>query len=114
MVNEFSQLQEVEAILLAGSHTAGTQDENSDYDLYFYSNKEVPVVKREEITRKFCDYMEINNQFWETEDDGILSDGISQSKLYTEILIGLMHNLREHYLNAKQMLDIQHVFGVIL
>lgn len=61
IVNEFSKLQEVEAILLAGSHTIGTQDENSDYDLYIYSNKEIPVIKRKEITRRFCDYMEINN-----------------------------------------------------
>ncbi|WP_342048969.1 nucleotidyltransferase domain-containing protein, partial [Bacillus sp. OTU530] len=72
IVNKFSQLQEVEAILLAGSHTTNIQDENSDYDLYIYSNKEIPIVKREEITREFCDYIEINNQFWETEDDGII------------------------------------------
>lgn len=75
IVNKFSQLEEVEAILLSGSHTTNTQDENSDYDLYIYSNKEVPIIKREEITRKYCDYMEINNQFWETEDDGIIRDG---------------------------------------
>lgn len=75
IVNKFSQLQEVEAILLAGSHTTNIQDENSDYDLYIYSNKEIPIVKREEITREFCDYIEINNQFWETEDDGIIRDG---------------------------------------
>ncbi|WP_416826311.1 nucleotidyltransferase domain-containing protein [Ectobacillus polymachus] len=75
IVNEFSQLQEVEAILLSGSHTTNTQDENSDYDLYIYANKEVPIIKREEITRKFCDYMEMNNQFWETEDDGVIREG---------------------------------------
>jgi predicted nucleotidyltransferase len=72
IVNEFSKLQEVEAILLAGSHAIDTQDENSDYDLYIYSNKEVPVIIREEIMKGFCDYVEINNQFWETEDDGII------------------------------------------
>ena len=74
IVNKFSQLQEVEAILLAGSYTTNIQDENSDYDLYIYSSKEVPIVKREEIIREFCDYMEVNNQFWETEDDGIIRD----------------------------------------
>lgn len=75
IVKEFSQLQEVEAILLAGSYATDNQDENSDYDLYIYSNKEVPIIEREKITKKFCDYMEINNQFWETEDDGIIRDG---------------------------------------
>jgi len=74
IVNEFSKLQEVEAILLAGSHTIDTQDKNSDYDLYIYLNKEVPVIKRKEIMKGFCDYVEINNQFWETEDDGIIRD----------------------------------------
>lgn len=75
IVNEFSKLQEVEAILLAGSHTTGISDEYSDYDLYIYFNREITIVKREGITKKFCDYMEINNQFWEIEDDGVIRDG---------------------------------------
>ncbi|MDQ0201966.1 nucleotidyltransferase domain-containing protein [Neobacillus ginsengisoli] len=43
IVNEFSQLQEVEAILLAGSHTTNTQDENSDYDLYILHISLIPT-----------------------------------------------------------------------
>ncbi|MCY6371144.1 nucleotidyltransferase domain-containing protein [Clostridium ganghwense] len=73
IIEKFSQLEEVEGILLAGSHTTNTQDENSDYDIYIYSNSELPVAKRVKIIKEFCDYMEINNQFWETEDDGIIT-----------------------------------------
>lgn len=75
MVNDFSKLEEVQAILLAGSQATNTQDENSDYDIYIYVSKEIPVEKRKIISDKFCSYMELNNTFWETEDDGILRDG---------------------------------------
>ena len=73
IVTDFSKLEEVEGILLAGSQASATQDENSDIDLYLYVDKGVPIAKRKEITGKYSDYMEINNQFWETEDDGILT-----------------------------------------
>lgn len=74
VVNAFSQLEEVEGILLAGSHAAKTNDKDSDYDVYVYVVKDIPVEKRKEITDKFCSYMELNNTFWETEDDGVLSE----------------------------------------
>ena len=74
IVSRFAALNEVEGILLAGSLTNNTQDEHSDIDLYVYQNAEIPVDKRDEITKEFTSYMELNNQFWETEDDGILKD----------------------------------------
>ncbi|MCX7923222.1 MAG: DUF4037 domain-containing protein [Clostridia bacterium] len=74
LVERFAALEEVEAILLAGSRTTNTQDKNSDYDLYMYTTKDIEVAKREKIIKEFCDYTEINNQFWETEDDAIIRD----------------------------------------
>ncbi|WP_078379945.1 nucleotidyltransferase domain-containing protein [Sutcliffiella halmapala] len=101
IVAEFSQLEEVEAILLAGSHTTNTQDENSDYDLYIYLNREVPIIKREEIIRKFCDYIEINNQFWETEDDGILRDGNIPIEIIYRGLDGIDAQLERTVINCQ-------------
>ncbi|MBU3092113.1 DUF4037 domain-containing protein [Clostridium sp. CF011] len=75
MVNDFSKIEEVEGILLAGSHATKTNDKDSDYDIYIYTSKEIPILKRKVITDKYCSYMELNNTFWETEDDGFLKEG---------------------------------------
>mgnify|MGYP001336639035 CR=1 FL=1 len=74
MINEFSRLNEVEGILLAGSQAAGTNDKESDYDIYIYSSKEIPLNGRKIITDKYCSYLELNNTFWEIEDDGLMKE----------------------------------------
>lgn len=74
IIMEFSVLQEVEGILLSGSHATGTNDKDSDYDIYIYTSKEIPVGKRKDILHKYCSYMELNNTFWETEDDCYLKE----------------------------------------
>lgn len=85
MMRGFSTLTEVEAILLAGSRAANTDDALSDYDVYIYVNAEITLETREEITAKYCTYMEVNNQFWETEDDGILIDGTEIELIYRDL-----------------------------
>ena len=75
LVHEFSKLEEVKGILLAGSHATKTNDKNSDYDIYIYISKEITIKKRKEITDKFFKYIELDNTFWEQEDDGILTEG---------------------------------------
>jgi len=85
MMHSFSMLTEVEAILLAGSRASNTDDALSDYDVYVYVNAEIPLQLREEITAKYCSYMELNNQFWETEDDGVLSDGTEIELIYRDL-----------------------------
>lgn len=82
LVNDFSKLEEVDAILLAGSMTTGHQDKNSDYDIYIYINKEILIEKRKEILERYYSYIELNNQFWETEDHGILNDGTPIELIY--------------------------------
>ena len=72
LVEAFSKLEGIDAIMLGGSRADNTHDETSDYDLYIYINQEIPLEKRKEITDRYCEYMELNNQFWEMEDDGIL------------------------------------------
>lgn len=73
LINEFSRLEQVEGILMGGSYATKTNDKESDYDIYIYTNKEIPLEVRKEITDKFCSYMELNNTFWEAEDDGVLA-----------------------------------------
>lgn len=86
MLKAFSELEEVEGILLAGSHATKTNDKNSDYDIYMYLSKEIPIEKRKDITNEFCSYIELNNTFWETEDDGILKEeNIPVEIIYREL-----------------------------
>lgn len=75
MLDEFSKLEEVDAIMIAGSHGTNTSDKNSDYDVYIYTSKEIDIAKRKVISDKYFSYIELNNTFWETEDDGILKEG---------------------------------------
>lgn len=74
LIEEFSKLEDVRGILLAGSQATKTNDENSDYDIYIYTSKYIPIESRKIITDKYFKYIELNNKFWETEDDGILKE----------------------------------------
>ncbi|MCD2347083.1 DUF4037 domain-containing protein [Clostridium guangxiense] len=81
MLNDFSELKEVEGILLAGSRAVKTNDKFSDYDVYVYLSKDISVDERRKITDKYCSYMELDNRFWETEDDGTLKEGNVQVEI---------------------------------
>ncbi len=74
IVEEFSIIEDVESIMLSGSAGSKMDDEYSDYDLYIYSKKPICIEKRRDIIEKYSSYTEINNQFWETEDNFILAD----------------------------------------
>ncbi len=82
LVSKFSALEQVDAIMLAGSRGSGQADSYSDYDLYVYLNSALSVEQRKLITDQHCEYMELNNQFWETEDDGVLIGGVEIEIIY--------------------------------
>jgi predicted nucleotidyltransferase len=85
LVAALSLCDQVEAILLAGSRASGSADPASDYDLYVYLNGELPVSTRQQITDRYFSYMELDNQFWETEDDGYLNDGSEIELIYRSL-----------------------------
>jgi len=85
LVNDFSQRPEVESIALGGSRALSINDENSDYDVYVYLSKDLSAEVRKEILQKYCKYMEINNQYWEIEDDCTLHNGIVIEIIYRTI-----------------------------
>lgn len=74
LVKDIATHPHVEAILLAGSRTAGNDDPLSDYDLYVYTLQEVPLDFREQLSRKYFLQAELNNTFWEPEDIGIFRE----------------------------------------
>lgn len=83
--NEFSTLSNVQAIALGGSRSSDNFDQSSDYDLYIYCTSIPEIDSRTTIINKYCTYAEIDNQYWEIEDDCTLNDGIDIDILYRNI-----------------------------
>jgi predicted nucleotidyltransferase len=101
LVYEFSKLEEVNGILLAGSHATKTNDKDSDYDIYIYTYKEIELKKRKEITDKFFRYMELDNTFWEREDDGVLSESNIEVEIIYRDLDWIDNSLKRTLLEFK-------------
>lgn len=81
----FAALDEVKAIALGGSRATGEYDEKSDYDLYLYCAEIPSETDRMAILERCCSYIEMNNQYWETEDDCTLNNGIDVDILYRDL-----------------------------
>lgn len=69
IADEFSKLDYVDAVVLSGSQTGLIHDERSDYDMYVYSSKPVPLDFRRELAQKFTDTYEVGNTFFENGDE---------------------------------------------
>ena len=85
LIEEMSEIKEIESIALAGSRSINLDDKLSDYDICVYSERPIDKEKRREVLRKYCKYMEIENTYWETEDDCILNNGVVVEFIYRDI-----------------------------
>ena len=85
LCNEFSKLNQVQAIALGGSRAGKSYDIKSDYDLYLYVTEIPTEEERKAIIEKYCSYIELGNSFWELEDDCTLKDGIDIDILYRKL-----------------------------
>ena len=68
IANRFREFESVNAVALAGSRPTGNSDPDSDYDLYVYCEREIPVAFRCAL---LGDKAEIDNHFWEPGDEGL-------------------------------------------
>ncbi len=68
----FAAIGEVKALALSGSILTKYGDERSDYDFYVYADEEIDVGKRREIAARFADACNIDNHFYETDDEWLL------------------------------------------
>lgn len=93
LIQEMSTIDEIEAIALAGSRAINLDDKLSDYDVCVYYKKPIDSDKRKNILNKYCKYMEIENKYWETEDDCILNNGTIIEFIYRDIA-GFEENLK--------------------
>jgi hypothetical protein len=81
----FSARGEVDCIVLGGSRAAGNSDEYSDFDVYVYLNAPLSVEVREGLLSRTCSFLEMNNTFWETEDNCILECGAKIEMIYCNL-----------------------------
>jgi hypothetical protein len=84
-IESFKKFPEVDAIALGGSRAAGNDDSISDYDVYVYLNSDLSVEKRHATLSQTCNYTELNNTFWEPEDDCVLNSGTGIEVIYRSI-----------------------------
>ena len=85
IVDELMKNPNVEAICLGGSRASGLNDEKSDYDVYVYYNKQIPLEIRENILKPNCKHMEIGVSYFEEEDDCVLNDGVIIELIYRDL-----------------------------
>ena len=85
IIGLLSLQKKVQAIALGGSRATGRADDNSDYDIYVYLKKELGNNIRKKILSPFCQYMEIGNSYWESEDNCILNNGIYIDIIYRNL-----------------------------
>ena len=69
IADEFAKLDYVESVVLSGSQTGLINDKRSDYDMYVYSTKPIPLDFRNELAKKFADNYEVGNTFFEDGDE---------------------------------------------
>ena len=55
IANAYSKLDCVYAVVLSGSRTSNQSDELSDYDIYVYTDKEIPLEFRTALAKKYSD-----------------------------------------------------------
>jgi len=84
-INDFCKIDGVQSLILGGSRTTERTDEKSDYDFYVYSENGINQEIRYKILSKHCKYFEINNNYWELEDNGQLNCGVDFDIVYRNL-----------------------------
>ncbi|MBE6980847.1 MAG: DUF4037 domain-containing protein [Ruminococcaceae bacterium] len=85
LIKEFAALDGVEAIALGGSRATQQGDTASDYDVYVYCTEPIDVAVRRGILQNYCAVLEIDNRFWEQEDNATLKNGIDIDIIYRDL-----------------------------
>lgn len=100
LIKDLSIFEEIDGIALGGSRAIQQQDKESDYDIYIYWNQNIDSEKRRKTLEKYCDYLEINNTYWEVEDDCRLLNGSIIELIYRN-MEEFDHMLYETLINGR-------------
>jgi len=101
LVDDLAAIADVDSILLGGSRARGEADKASDYDIYIYSEADIPAdIRKPIIDRHMAPGYELDNRYWETEDDGVLAaNDIPIDIIYRSLswLTGHLDDLLDRY-----------------
>lgn len=81
IASSFAAIGDVKAVALAGSTVTGLDDEHSDLDFYVYSDREIDCSLRREIAEKNSTRFNIDNRFYETDDEWLLGESGKQLEI---------------------------------
>ena len=73
-LDNYIELQNVEAIAIGGSVSAETSDNNSDIDIYIFSKTDIPVSTRENIITPISSKFEIGGEYFGSGDEFLLNN----------------------------------------
>lgn len=79
LARHFAELDSVMAVVLSGSRGSGGDDAQSDFDIYVYTSREIPVDFRRALLGARA---EIDNRFWEPGDEAVDDAGLKLDVMY--------------------------------
>jgi predicted nucleotidyltransferase len=87
LAEKFSLFPQVEAIALSGSLSTGTNDKNSDIDLYVYIKEVIPLSLRKALIEEIgTTRADLNLQYWDLGDEWYHADtGIEVDLIYWHV-----------------------------
>jgi hypothetical protein len=72
----------VEAVAWCGSAVMGVADAHSDFDFYVYTNSPVSLESRRAVILERSRHSQLNNTFWELEDEWVDREGRRFNAMY--------------------------------
>jgi Domain of unknown function (DUF4037) len=72
----------VEAVAWCGSAAMGVADAHSDFDFYVYTSAPVAIESRRAVISERSQHAQLNNTFWELEDEWIDREGRRFNAMY--------------------------------
>lgn len=70
----FKAFPQVKAIAIGGSTTANTNDNISDIDIYVFVNRDIPVIERANMIRKYSDNYEVGEEYFGSGDEFFVNE----------------------------------------
>lgn len=77
IINEYKAFSQVRAIAFGGSGAAKTSDKMSDVDIYVFIERDIPVLEREKLVKKYSTKYEVGGEYFGSGDE-YLVDNLGQ------------------------------------
>ena len=82
IASAFGSIPGVEAVAWCGSAAMGVADAHSDFDFYVYTHAPVSLESRRAVILERSRHSQLNNTFWELEDEWVDQEGRRFNAMY--------------------------------